>query len=157
MAKTLRMSPTKKDRPWLDHPTPLENWVNTSCDEAFSGANIRYPVNPFPSEAILCVITYMHDRYHEGDMQNQDGDLNLGQCSAVDGVDEDGNEDEAPEQQCLVPQLRYVVGIVQRDQGEDLVVSEVAASGEDDLPAADYQPAYSDLLVQGQVEKRLRL
>ncbi len=44
----------------------------------------------------------MHNRYHEGeeanDMQNQDGNLNLGQDSAGDGVDEDGNEDEAPEQ-----------------------------------------------------------
>lgn len=154
------MSPTKKDRPWLDHPPPLENWVNTLCDDAFSGANCRYPVDPSPSEALFCVMTYMHDTYHEGekanDMQNQDGDLNLGQCSAGDGVDGDGNEDEAPEKQCPVPQLRYVVGIVQRDQGDDLAASEVAASGEDGSPAADYQPAYSDLLVQGHIDKRFR-
>ncbi|KAI4275272.1 MAG: hypothetical protein L6R38_005910 [Xanthoria sp. 2 TBL-2021] len=40
--------------------------------------------------------------YHEGeranDMQNQDGDLNVGQCSAGGSIDEDSNEDEAPEQ-----------------------------------------------------------
>ena len=77
------MSPMKKDKPWLDHPPLLENWVNTSCDEAFSGAScILFRQSISIGRPVFCLVTHMHNRYHEGekanDMQNQDGNLNLG-------------------------------------------------------------------------------
>ena len=61
-----------------------------------------YFVNPYPLEPLFRLTTHMHNRYHESekadDMQNQDGNLNLRQYTASNGIDEDGNEDEAPEE-----------------------------------------------------------
>lgn len=86
---------------------------------------------------------------HEGDedakeadnVQYQDHALNLGQQGADDGVDQDGDEDDGPDNQGALPGLAVVLRHGEADEPLQHAAGQVGAGRGGALPAGDREPA----------------
>lgn len=60
-------------------------------------------------------------------VEDQDQSLKLGQHRTDEGVDEDSEPKDSPEQQCSLPKLRLEVGVIERRHSQDHVSREQGA------------------------------
>ena len=74
-------------------------------------------------------------------MQNQNKTLQLRQDLTRVHIHQDRHGHHAPVHQSALPQSGLVGCMVETGESDDHVAAEVCATGEDGLPAADYEPA----------------
>ena len=91
-----------------------------------------------------CHVGYRYKDCKESkNVKHQNCNLNLRQCAADDGINEDADHHDGPEQQRSMPSLRYITGVVQGRETLDHNARKIGARGNYRLPGKDGEPTFS--------------